>query len=193
MITLRDIEVFILAGGKSRRMGEDKGLALLKGLPMISHIINTIQAVPLNVSLISSNRDYSQFELPLYEDSIKGKGPMSGLMTALEKTSAPYVFLMGCDMPFINKKAICHLIDCSKKDKITVSETKGYTNPLFAIYPKSILDELKVYIKNDHLKMQDFISSQGHQIIKMDYIESLEPNVLTNINSREELKYWNMK
>jgi molybdopterin-guanine dinucleotide biosynthesis protein A len=74
-----------------------------------------------------------------------------------------------------------------------VAETKGYTNPLFAIYPKSILDELKVYIENDHLKMQDFIFSQEHQIIKMDYIESLEPNVLTNINSREELKYWNMK
>lgn len=193
MITSRDIEVFILAGGKSRRMEEDKGLALLNGLPMISHIINTICAVPLNVSLISGNPDYGQFDLPLYEDSIKDKGPMGGLMTALENSSVPYVLLMGCDMPFINREVIYHLIDSGKKGKITVSETNGYTNPLFAIYPKSILAELKMHVEKNHLKLQDFISSQNHYIVKMDYFERLEPNALTNINSREELKYWNMK
>lgn len=193
MISLGNIEAFILAGGKSRRMEEDKGLALLKGLPMVSPIIETIQAVPLKVSLITGNKNYSKFKIPLYEDLIKDKGPMGGLMTALEKTSVPYVLLMGCDMPFINQHAISYLINNSEKDKITVSQTDGYTNPLFAIYPKSVLYELKVCIENNQLKMRDFICSQDHDIIKMDYFNLKEPKALTNINSRAELKYWNMK
>ncbi|WP_373496202.1 molybdenum cofactor guanylyltransferase [Aquiflexum sp.] len=191
MVALQDIEAFVLAGGKSRRMGEDKGLALLNGSPMITSVIKSLQSIPLEVKLISANPDYNQFYLPLYKDSIQNKGPMGGLITALEQTSAPYVLLMGCDMPFITKKAISHLIDNSKENKITVAGTNGYINPLLAIYPKSILPELKEHIENDRLKMQDFISSQDHHIVKMDEIEKTEPTTLTNINSREELDYWN--
>jgi molybdenum cofactor guanylyltransferase len=193
VILFKDIEAFILAGGKSLRMGEDKGLALLNGSPMIASIIKTLQSIPLEVKLITENPDYTQFCLPLYKDTIKNKGPMGGLMTALEQTSVAYVLLMGCDMPFISIKAINHLIDNSIENKITVAETNGFINPLLAIYPKSILPELKVYLEYERLKMQDFISSQNHHIIKMDHFEIAEPDAFTNINTREELKYWNMK
>lgn len=172
-------------------MGEDKGLALLKGLPMVTYVIKTLHSVPLVVKLISSNIDYNQFGLPVYADSMQGKGPMGGLLTALEQTFVPYILLMGCDMPFISKKAISHLIENSKENKITVAESNGYINPLLAIYPKSIVPVLKEHVENDRLKMQDFISSQGHHIVKMERIEKTEPTTLTNINSREELDYWN--
>jgi molybdopterin-guanine dinucleotide biosynthesis protein A len=193
VILFRDIEAFILAGGKSRRMGEDKGLALLNGSPMIASVIKTLQSIPLEVKLITENPDYTQFCLPLYKDTVKNKGPMGGLMTALEQTFVPYILLMGCDMPFITKKAINHLIDNSRENMITVAETNGFINPLLAIYPKSILPELKVHLEYDRLKMQDFIYSQNHHKVKMDHFEKIEPNALTNINSREELKHWNRK
>lgn len=193
MVALQEIEAFVLAGGKSLRMGEDKGLALLNGLPMIALIIKTLQSIPLDVKLISGNPDYTQFCLPLYKDIIKNKGPMGGLMTAFEQTSAAYVLLLGCDMPFITIEAINHLIDNSRENMITVAETNGFINPLLAIYPKSILPKLKVHLEYDRLKMQDFICSQNHHKVKMDHFEKIEPNALTNINSREELKYWNSK
>lgn len=193
MVAYQEIEAFILAGGKSRRMGEDKGLALLKGLPMIGHVIKSLHSVPLTVKVIATNPDYNQFGLSVFEDTIKNKGPMGGLMTALEQSFSPYVLLIGCDMPFINKKAICYLINNSKKGNITVAEINGYINPLLAIYPKSLLPELKESIENDCLKMQDFISSQDHHIVKLDYLEKKGQNALININSREELKYWNSK
>ncbi|SMD46206.1 molybdenum cofactor guanylyltransferase [Aquiflexum balticum DSM 16537] len=188
MVALQDIEAFILAGGKSQRMGEEKGLALLKGLPMVTYIIKTLQSVPLGVKLISANIDYNQFGLLVYADSKQGKGHMGGLMTALEQTCKPYVLLMGCYMPFVSKGTVRYLIENSQDHKINVR-----INPILAIYPKSIIPHLKVHIENNQLKMQDFISSQDHYIVKMDYFERLEPNVLTNINSSEDLKYWNMK
>lgn len=160
---------------------------------MIAYIIKTLQSIPLEVKLITENPDYTQFCLPLYKDTIKNKGPMGGLMTALEQTFVPYILLMGCDMPFISINAINHLIDNSIENKIIVAETNGFINPLLAIYPKSILPELKIHLENDQLKMQDFISSQNHHIVKMDEIEKTEPRAMTNINSREELDYWNKK
>lgn len=174
-------------------MGEDKGLALLKGLPMVTYVIKSLQSVPLVVKMISSNIDYIQFGLPVYEDSIREKGPMGGLLTALEQTYVSNVLLMGCDMPFISKEVIWHLISNSKENMITVALTNGMVNPLLAIYPKSILQELRAFLENDQLKMQDFIIFQDHIIVKMDEIEKNEPNAFTNINSQDELEYWNNK
>lgn len=174
-------------------MGEDKGLALLKGLPMVTYVIKSIQSVPLVVKMITSNIDYIPFGLPVYADSIREKGPMGGLLTALEHSFAPYVLLIACDMPFVTKKTLCRLIDNSKENMITVALTNGKINPLFAIYPKSILSELRAFLENNQLKMQDFITSHDHYFVKMDEIENNIPYALTNINSQDELEYWNNK
>jgi molybdopterin-guanine dinucleotide biosynthesis protein A len=193
MIPLKNIEAFVLAGGKSQRMGEDKGMALLKGIQMISFVIKSLHSIPLVVKLISGNIDYVQFGLPVYTDTIPDKGPMGGLMTALELTYSPYVLLMGCDMPFISKETISYLIENSQENKITVAETNGRINPLLAIYPKSILSEVSNHIEKNMLKMQDFILRCQHHIVKMDNIESIDPKSLTNINSRDDLENWNSK
>ena len=158
---------------------------------MVSYVIKCLESVPLPVKIVSSNLDYLQFGLPVYADSIKGRGPMGGLFTAMEHTSAPYVLLIGCDMPFITKKIICHLIENSKESMITVTETNGKINPLLAIYPKAISSELSLHLGNGKLKMQDFITSQKHHILKMEEFEKSDPKSLTNINSKEELEFWN--
>ncbi len=73
----------ILAGGKSSRMGEDKGLVLLNGKPMIQYVIEALKGVVSDIIIISNNASYNKFGIPVYPDIIKDKGPVGGIFTGL--------------------------------------------------------------------------------------------------------------
>lgn len=189
----QDIEAFVLAGGESRRMGADKGLIELNGIPMVKYVIDVLEEIDFHVKLISGNENYQKFGLPVFKDSISGKGPMGGLLTSLQHAESDYVLLIGCDMPFISINILERLFQYSKTEVITVAETKGRTNPLLAIYPKSLIKKILENLDQERLKMQDFILENHHHIISMDGIEGIDPISLTNINSSEELEHWNQK
>lgn len=115
----------VLSGGMSRRMGQDKGSMIIKEKPMILHILerlnykindativlNDAQRIADYQSLlnqycdddIEDNFDYS---LNFVEDEIKGKGPISGIMTGLKNIKTDYALVLPCDSPSISEENI---------------------------------------------------------------------------------------
>ena len=115
----------VLSGGKSKRMGQDKGSMIIQEKPMILHILerlnykindativlNDAQRIADYQSLlnqycdgdIESNFDYS---LDFVEDEVKGKGPISGIMTGLKNIKTDYALVLPCDSPFISEENI---------------------------------------------------------------------------------------
>lgn len=115
----------VLSGGMSRRMGQDKGSMIIQEKPMILHILerlnykindavivlNDAQRIADYQSLlnqycegdIESNFDFS---LEFVEDEIKGKGPISGIMTGLKNIKTDYALVLPCDSPFISEDNI---------------------------------------------------------------------------------------
>ena len=111
----------VLSGGMSRRMGQDKGSMIIQDKPMILHILerlnykindavivlNDAERIANYQSLLkqycdgelSENFDYS---LKFAEDEIKGKGPVSGIMTGLKNIKTDYALVLPCDSPFIS-------------------------------------------------------------------------------------------
>jgi len=180
------VEVFILAGGESSRMGTDKGLLNFKGTPMILHIIKLLNKLDLKTSIISSNQEYLKFGKPLYTDIIPKKGPLGGLYTALEYSNAPIVLLLACDMPSINRKGIQNLLKIAEPGKIAIATDGKQISPLFACYPKLLKKEVQKALLGDELKMQDFITRQSHVMLDLNALENTE--VLQNLNTLEQLK-----
>ena len=186
MINKAAIEVFVLAGGKSKRMGTDKGLVKFKGNPLISHIIEILDKLNLKTSIVSSNEEYLKFGKPVYKDVISNKGPLGGLYTALEYSQAPMVLLLACDMPSINRKGIQSLMTVAEPGKIAIATDRTQISPLFACYPRSLKDKVANALLADELKMQDFISKQSHVVLDLNSLGNTE--ILQNLNTIEELK-----
>ena len=115
----------VLSGGMSRRMGQDKGSMIIQEKPMILHILerlnykindavivlNDAQRIADYQSLLSQycegkiedNFDYS---VDFVEDEVKGKGPISGIMTGLKNIKTDYALVLPCDSPFISEDNI---------------------------------------------------------------------------------------
>ncbi|MCH7409507.1 molybdenum cofactor guanylyltransferase [Belliella sp. DSM 111904] len=184
----KSIEAFILAGGKSSRMGEDKGLVKILGKAMVQHLIEKLNHLHIPCNIISNKANYKHFESPCFEDIIENRGPLGGLFTALSFSQKKHILLLSCDIPLIPIQALTYLLDKSLEQRINVSSIAGRYNPLFAIYPTSVLEMIVTCLRSNKLKMQDFIKKSIHQEIPLDKLVAPSPFLFTNFNSKKDLE-----
>lgn len=180
------VEAFVLAGGKSSRMGRDKGMLLLQGKPMVSYILDALEETEIPVKIIANDDTYRSFGFPIYSDIVAEKGPMGGLFSAFENSEAEVVFLVSCDMPLISSEAIKQFLKLADRDSIVAATVGERVNPLFALYPVNLKEEVKERIASGRLKMTDLILENKHTLVPS--IAGENPNIFRNVNNEEELK-----
>jgi len=180
------VEAFVLAGGKSSRMGSDKGLKHLIGKPMVSYVLNALEGTDIPLNIIANDNAYRSFGFPLFGDVVKEKGPMGGLLTAFANSEAEVVFLVSCDMPLISSEAIKELLKLADREKIIAATVEERVNPLFALYPVILKADVEKRIFSGRLKMTDFILENKHTLVPS--IARDFPGIFRNVNNEEELK-----
>lgn len=176
---------YILAGGKSSRMGSDKGLVIWNNLPMIQHICTVLSSIFPQIHIISTNPKYSQFNVLVHTDIIPNKGPLGGIYTALYPSTEEKIFIISCDMPFISGQLIQFILANNNQSDIIVPSIGNRIQPLCGIYSRSILLELKKRIDHEHLKVTDMFSSLDVTILDADHFGE---DVFYNINTPADLE-----
>ena len=181
-----EVTGIILAGGKSSRMGTDKGLIPFNGVPMIQHLINELEDLKIPIVIISNNTDYEQFGFPVIEDLVKEKGPVAGIYTALTNSSTEYNIVLSCDAPFVKKEVLNMLMEKAIGQDVVISSYNGKQHPLIAVYAKTATIAFKTSLDKDQLRLQEV-----NQLLKtciVDFTDKMEASMFANINTQEELK-----
>jgi molybdopterin-guanine dinucleotide biosynthesis protein A len=91
---------YVLAGGKSTRFGSDKALAELDGEPLILRLARAVAPVARELIVVAERADkYASLGLPTIGDVLPDRGPLGGLLTALEHAPTPaQILLVTCDL-----------------------------------------------------------------------------------------------
>lgn len=178
--------VAILAGGKSRRFGKDKGLVDFNNKPLVQHVIDIANKISNDVFIISNNIDYQRFELPIYNDHFKSCGPLGGLHAALKNGRFEHCFLLACDMPFLNEWLLYGLYEM-KQHQAVVPLHKNRPEPLCALYHSSALSVVETNLQSGQLKMTDTIEQLDHHWYHVEEnCEFYDPKLFVNINTQQE-------
>lgn len=179
------ITVFILCGGKSTRMGSEKGLVLFQGKPFIEHIIEAVLPISSEIYLVTNGEEYNYLPYKKIQDIAIDKGPIGGIYTALCQTETEFNLILSCDIPLISTELLVELVSKHDDDAgITTLASETRMHPLIGIYAKKITPMLKEAIAKDELKLMRFVTTVPHQIITFDESHDLH---FTNINSLDEL------
>src|SRR5512142_2916527 len=101
---------FVLAGGRSSRMGQDKALLPWKGSTLIESVAREVFNAAGSVTLIGSPERYGSLGFPVISDKIQGCGPLGGLHAALSVTTAEWNILVACDMPAVTSELLKELL-----------------------------------------------------------------------------------
>ncbi len=91
---------YVLAGGKSSRMGSDKALVPLSGKPLIEHAVAKLRRICIEVAILSANPQLSEYA-PLVPDLHPGCGPIGGIEAALAHSSRDWNLILPVDLPFL--------------------------------------------------------------------------------------------
>jgi len=186
MMEQQNITGILLAGGKSSRMGTDKGFLNLHGSTFAERIIKTMKPFVGEIIIVSNNSNYDAFKHKRVEDSIENSGPLAGLYTGLSHSETPYNLVLSCDIPYIHGNVLSQLIEGfdDTLDAIQI-ESEGKTMPLVAIYKKQCLHRCLELLLNGERRLQVAVEGFKTKTIPLD--PSLEKYV-KNINTMEEFK-----
>lgn len=177
---------YILAGGKSSRMGTDKGLLIFNGKPLIQRVIEQLSPVVNEIIIVSNNKDYEQFGLQVIADLIKEIGPAGGIHAALSNAQSEKLFIVSCDMPFISTNAANFMIQNPAHSQITLPLFNGKIQPLFGIYSKQCLPKWKQLIEQGIIKLQEMITHFDLVKIDIEKNELFNDLMFTNINDKND-------
>lgn len=186
------ITVAVQAGGRSSRMGRDKALLRLGGITLIEHVLRTIDGLGDEV-LITTNRPeaYEFLGKRMVEDRLPGAGALHGLLTALEAARGERILLLGCDMPFVNRDLLQHMLAITTEAEVVIPRRGGKFQPLHAIYAKSCAGPVRQSLEANERRMISFFPHIKTRIVEQETLDLYDPEGLSffNANTPEELAH----
>jgi molybdopterin-guanine dinucleotide biosynthesis protein A len=182
----------VLAGGKGSRINKNKALITLPdGKTLLRKCVESLSQVLTEILIVTNQKElYSDYDARVVEDIIKEKGPLGGIFTGLRYSSSQCNFVIGCDMPFPQPRLIELLLKRCDDYDVTVPETAGEVEPLFAVYSKNCLPVISDHLKKGDLKIRKVFEKLKVQIIREEKINEVDPQHLSffNINTEEDLR-----
>lgn len=190
----------ILAGGLSKRLGQDKGLIELGGKPLLIHVLDKISDIVDEIVIVVS----SESQRRICEDLIKRKArvivdrgkvqsPLIGALTGFENVRGEYSLLLSCDTPFVSSQIVSLLLDlCVNRSAAIPRWPNGFIEPLQAAYraePAQIAT--KKALEGGKEDLQSMIALlRGVRYVSTIVLQQIDPKLLTflNMNAPIDLK-----
>jgi len=189
MIDKKNITGIILAGGKSSRMGLDKGFLSLNGSTFMSHIIDAIKPLVNHIIIVSNNSDYDVFGYNRVHDIIKDAGPLAGLYSGLYHSNTENNLVLSCDVPLIKTFVLEQLINFDNEEFDVIQlQSQGKTMPLIALYKKHCLHKCLELLDNDERRLRVAITQLNTKTISND---SEWDQYVKNINTTSQFNKLN--
>lgn len=149
------INGFVLAGGKSCRMGQDKGLMRLEGQPLVLCAAEILRPLVHTVTLLAPPERYGNLGLPVVADRWPEGGPLAALCTGLLVSDAEWNLFLACDLPRVSGKLIELLVARMRTTRTgaVVPRTSDGWQPLCAGYHARCRTAFELAIRQDRLSI----------------------------------------
>ena len=179
----------VLSGGKSTRMGKDKGVIQYHNLPQREHIYNLLSQLCDKTFLSRRKEQTSEIskDIASIVDKDEFKGPFNGLISAHKAYPKVAWLVLACDLPLIDLNAINQLIAARDKEKNATAFTtrkSGLPEPLAAIWePRGLINSVDYLQQATSSCPRKFLINSA---VKLVFPE--DDTVLMNANSEEDYR-----
>ncbi len=186
-----DVTAFILAGGKSTRMGTDKAFVTLHGSTLLATALELARSVTPDVRIVGDPAKFAPFA-PVVEDVFPDCGPLGGIHAALRASHTDLNLILAVDVPFVSPELLRYLITRARSSSAataTVVMAGGGVQPLCAIYRREFADAAETALAAGRYKIGALFDAQRTQIVTEEELEAagFSPEMFRNLNTQEEL------
>ena len=181
---------FVLTGGQSSRMGEDKARLLLNSRYLVEEVVETVLRVTNSVSLVGRPGMFTDVQIRRLPDQRSGLGPLAGLEAALLTSHVEFGeawnVVVGCDMPGLRASWLTQLLSTARETGalcVAAKDAAGKIHPLCAVYRTSCLPMVQEALDSGRLRLIDLLG-------RLRAVEAPIGDVIANVNTPGEWAAW---
>jgi molybdopterin-guanine dinucleotide biosynthesis protein A len=180
---------FVLAGGLSSRMGEDKSLMLFRGKPLIMYAIEALSPLCEKVIISSNHHAYDFTGCEVWPDELPVQASINGLYTCVKRSETDWNYILTCDMPFTGSPLLAYLCDQAHgEDAVIPVHGQGLVEPLCGFYNRSVLNVLDQRVKAEQYSILKFLQSIRCKYVKIGPDQDFyHKDMFSNLNSPSDL------
>ncbi len=183
---------FILAGGKSTRMGRDKAFVEFEGRTLLERAIELARSAASEFRIVGSREKFSGYA-PIVEDVFRECGPLGGIHAALRSSSTELNLILAVDMPFMKPTFLQYLIDLAQKDCeacVTLPRGAAGWQPLCAVYRREFVTEAEKALRARRYKIDPLFALVRTRVIQQEELEAggFSESMFRNLNAPEDVE-----
>lgn len=185
-----DVTAFILAGGKSTRMGTDKAFVMLEGRSLLERALEVARAVTSEVRIVGDPAKFAAFA-PTVEDIFPNCGPLGGIHAALRSSPTELNLILAVDVPFVSTELLHYLIQRARDSSatVTLAQSGGGYQPLCAVYRREFAEGAEKALRAGRYKIGGLFAAGTTQLINEEELEraGFSAALFRNLNTPGEL------
>jgi molybdenum cofactor guanylyltransferase len=177
---------FVLVGGNSARMGQDKARLRMETHLLIEDVAVKVAFVAGNVTLVGATHRYQDLSFACLADQRVGQGPLGGVEAALSAGLGDWNLIVACDLPGLHEKWLQELVEASKfksQSCIVCQDRTGTLHPLCGIWHASCLPIIQNALNHGRLRMMDILRELAAETVMVN-------GIIANVNTPEEWRTW---
>jgi molybdopterin-guanine dinucleotide biosynthesis protein A len=187
-----DVTAFILAGGKSTRMGRDKAFVEFESQTLLTRTLDLARSVPCDVGIVGDLEKFAAFA-PVVEDIFRDRGPLGGIHAALRVSQTELNLMLAVDMPFVSVRFLKYLISQARsapEAAVVVPRAGGRWQPLCATYHREFADAAETALLAGQNKIDLLFAATATRVIEEEELKrsGFSPDIFRNLNTPEELE-----
>ena len=184
------ITAVLLAGGKSRRMGEDKGRLMIEGMPLWKKQLSTLASTGAREVVVSGPAEgaYAGCGLPILNDDMPGAGPLAGVATILRRAEFDFVVVLAIDLPRMPAEYLSELMREALRTGQGIVPRRGHRfEPLAAVYSRGCAALAEAQLRSSDRSMQRFAGAALNAgFIQERLVGPVEEHFFFNLNSPQD-------
>ena len=178
---------FVVAGGKSSRMGTAKYALEINGETFLERAVNALKPVCETVKIVLNDDQNIETNQPVIRDIYKGRGAAGAVHAALTSCETKFAVILAVDLPNVSTESIETLTNIALASNKYIAFVPRQTDlrpqPLCAVYrAKYCLPSLeKLLAENDSVSVKDFLDQIAPKYVEANRL-SADENLLFNVN-----------
>jgi molybdopterin-guanine dinucleotide biosynthesis protein A len=185
-----DVTCAILAGGESRRMGQNKAFIQVDGICLFDYVYDTCRELFSEIIIVTNQpQQFCEYQARIVIDELRGASSLGGLYTGLTKAGNYHTFCVACDMPFLKPELVSYLVERRLNYDIVMPITKKGLEPLHALYSKRCIEPIKKLLDRGEFKISKLLSMVDVWYCQEEELKKIDPALasFTNVNTKKDL------
>ncbi|HEV2021723.1 MAG TPA: molybdenum cofactor guanylyltransferase [Terriglobales bacterium] len=186
-----DVTAFVLAGGKSTRMGREKAMLELGGRTLLERALKLASSVAAEAIIVGPRADLELYGR-VVEDVYPGQGPLGGIHAALWTTPTEFNLILAVDTPFLESRFLKYLLEQAQESGavVTLPRTADGFHPLAAVYRRAFRETAERALREGRNKIDVLFAEVETRILEAAELEKLAfaPAIFENLNTPEDVE-----